>query len=499
MGVVRRLRIVPLVLVVLMASMTLDVPFGTAQALVPPPAAPGSKANAKVLEGNWQGTLKVSTFELRLAFHVTSAQDEAGAVTATFDSIDQGATGLPVDRIALAEDGTATFTLKKLASTYQGKLNPEGTQIDGTWTQGGITMPLVMKRTSQVEVRRRPQTPEKPYPYAEIPLQIENPAGKVTLAGTLTVPRGDGPFPAVVLISGSGAQDRDETILGHKPFLVLADALTRRGVAVLRVDDRGVGGSSGATMASTSEDFTGDVLAEVAALKARPEVNPRKIGLIGHSEGGLIAAMVASRSGDVAFIVLMAGPGLPGEQILRRQGELITRAMGADDREVQRQQDLQRRLLDIIKAEPDPKRVEERIRAALKESVTALTDDEKKQAGALTAAAKAQVQLAASPWLRFYLTYDPRPVLENVRCPVLALIGEKDLQVAPRENLDAIAGALRAGGNGQFQVRELPGLNHLFQTCRTGSVTEYGTIEETLAPVALKAIGDWVMEQTGKP
>jgi pimeloyl-ACP methyl ester carboxylesterase len=492
---------VSLVVMVLLVGMAPGVPFVAAQAIVPPAAAPGSRANMnmKVLEGNWQGSLKVSAFELRLAFHVIPSQAEPGTVTATFDSIDQGATGLPVDRVALAEDGTATFTLKQLASTYQGKLNPEGTQIDGTWTQGGVKMPLVMKRTNQVEVRRRPQTPEKPYPYAEIPLQIENTVGKVTLAGTLTVPKGAGPFPAVVLISGSGAQDRDETILGHKPFLVLADHLSRRGVAVLRVDDRGVGGSSGQTMSSTSEDFTGDVLAEVAALKARPEVDPRKIGLIGHSEGGLIAPIVASRSSDVAFIVLMAGPGLPGEQILRRQGELIARAMGADDQAVQRQQDLQRRLLDIIKAEPDPRRVEERIRAALKEVFAALTDDEKKLAGDVTAAAEAQIQLAASPWLRFYLTYDPRPALEKVRCPVLALEGEKDLQVAPRENLDAIAGALRAGGNIQFQVREFPGLNHLFQTCRTGTVTEYGTIEETLAPVALNAIGDWVVEQVGKP
>jgi len=357
----------------------------------------------------------------------------------------------------------------------------------------------VMKRTDKVEVQRRPQTPEKPYPYAEVPLQIENTAGKVTLAGTLTIPRGVGPFPGVVLISGSGPQDRDETILGHKPFLVLADDLTRRGIAVLRVDDRGVGGSSGKTMSSTSEDFTGDVLAEVDALKTRPEIDPRKIGLIGHSEGGLIAPMVASRSSDVAFIVLMAGPGLPGEQILRRQGELITRAMGGDDQALHRQQDLQRRMLDIVKAEPDPNRAAERLRAVFKESRAALTDDEKKQAGDTTAASEAQIQLAASPWLRFYITYDPRTALEKVRCAVLALNGEKDLQVAPRENLDAIAGALRAGGNTRFQVRELPSLNHLFQTCRTGSVTEYGTIEETLAPEVLKAIGDWVVEQVGKP
>jgi pimeloyl-ACP methyl ester carboxylesterase len=482
-------RIVPLLVILALA-----LPARADQ----PPATP---PRARTLEGNWQGSLKVTAFELRLAFHVTPSKEAPDTLTATFDSLDQGAKGLPVDSVALAEDGTARFTLKKLASSYEGKLSADGTQIDGEWTQRGAKMPLVMKRVDKVAEVRRPQTPVKPYPYTEIALQVENKAGDVTLAGTLTVPegKGDGPFPAAVLISGSGAQDRDETILGHKPFLVLADELTRRGIAVLRVDDRGVGGSSGKTMSSTSEDFTGDILAEVAALKARPEIDPARIGLIGHSEGGLIAPMVAARSSDVAFIVLLAGPGLPGEQLLIQQGQLIRKAEQVGDRGEQVAHDAQLRALEIIKSEPDAKVAAEKIRAIIKEALAKMSDEERKEAGDLTAAIEAQVQLGTSPWLRFFLTYDPRPALEKVRCPVLALNGEKDVQVAPRENLGAIAAALKAGGNARVQTQELPGLNHLFQTCQTGSLTEYSRIEETIAPSALKRIGDWVLEQVGKP
>jgi fermentation-respiration switch protein FrsA (DUF1100 family) len=241
-------------------------------------------------------------------------------------------------------------------------------------------------------------------------------------------------------------------------------------------------------MTSTSEDFTGDVLAEIAALKRRSDIDSKRIGLIGHSEGGLIAPLVASRSGDVAFIVLMAGTGLPGEEVMYQQGALLTKAMGGDDEALKRQRDTQRRVFDIIKAEPDPQAAAEKIRAALKD------------AGAKEGAAtESQVGLGASPWLRFFLAYDPRPALAKVRCPVLALNGEKDLQVAPRENLDAIAAALRSGGNTRFEVEVFPGLNHLFQTCKTGQVSEYGTIEETFAPAALNRIGDWVVQQSRKP
>jgi pimeloyl-ACP methyl ester carboxylesterase len=319
-----------------------------------------------------------------------------------------------------------------------------------------------------------------------------NDAAGITLSGTLTAPSGAGPFPAVILISGSGAQDRDETIFQHKPFLILADALTRQGIAVLRVDDRGVGGSTGSVSKSTTEDFAGDVLAGIALLKSRSEIDARKIGLIGHSEGGLIAPLVAARSDDVAFIVLMAGTGLPGEDILLMQGQLIAKVMGADQKGLEKQRNLQTSLFKVMKTQTDSQKVAAELRQAFKSS---LSEADLKKAGDIDKLIDAEVKKVESPWFRFFLTFDPRPTLAKVRCPVLALNGEKDLQVPPKENLAEIEKALKQAGNTHVTTRELPGLNHLFQTCKTGSVAEYGVIEETIAPSALKAIGEWVQEQ----
>jgi pimeloyl-ACP methyl ester carboxylesterase len=311
----------------------------------------------------------------------------------------------------------------------------------------------------------------------------------------LTLPVGNGPFPAVILISGSGAQDRDETLFQHKPFLVLADALTRRGVAVLRVDDRGVGGSSGSTSQSTSEDFAGDVVAGIAFLKARPDIDAHKIGLIGHSEGGLIAPLVAGRSPDVAFIVLMAGTGMPGADVMYQQGRLILKTLGADEKTIERQRSLQQRLFAIIATEKDHGRSIARLREEAKKIVSELPEADRKNARAVEAEVEAQIIGVDSPWFRFFLTFDPRTAFRQVHCPVLALNGEKDLQVAPKENLSEIEKALKEAGNMRVTIRELPGLNHLFQTCKTGAVAEYAIIEETIAPAALKVIGDWVVDR----
>jgi uncharacterized protein len=285
-------------------------------------------------------------------------------------------------------------------------------------------------------------------------------------------------------------------LLGHKPFLVLADHLSRRGIAVLRVDDRGVGGSTGSIKTSTSDDFAGDVLAGLDFLKGRTEVDGKKLGLIGHSEGGIIAPIAAVRSKDVAFIVLMAGTGLPGSQILEAQGQLILKAAGSSESEMKFERDAQRRLIDIIAQEKDEKVAESKLATALKEIRAAMSDSDRKalanNPGGLSEAA---VDAFNNAWFRYFLTYDPRPTLRRVRCPVLALNGEKDLQVPATENLAEIAKALKAGGNRNVKTVELPGLNHLFQPCKTGSPSEYGTIETTIAPEVLKTIGDWILEQ----
>ncbi len=342
------------------------------------------------------------------------------------------------------------------------------------------------------EARRRPQHPLKPYPYLEEAVTYENQKAGVKLAATLTLPRGAGPFPAVLLITGSGPQDRDETIVGHKPFLVLADHLTRRGVAVLRADDRGVAQSTGNFFAATSADFADDAEAGVAYLMRRKEIDPRRVGLLGHSEGGLIAPMLAVRTNQIAFIVLLAGQGLPGQEVMAQQGQKILKAQGATVRQLERQTALQSRLFALVKAAPEPEALDRQIRAVLEEEVAKFSEGDKKEAAKLKAEVGAQIPLLKSPWLRYFIAYDPRPTLRQVRCPVLALIGSKDLQVVPGPNLEAIEKALRDGGNQDFTAKELPNLNHLFQTCKTGGLSEYAKIEETIAPEALDLVAEWI-------
>lgn len=446
------------------------------------------------LAGSWEGKLEVGAVSLRVVFHIKQAGD--GSYSATLDSPDQGATGIPVGSVELA-DRTVTIDVPAVAGAYEGKASASFAEIDGTWKQGGVDMPLVLKRQEKPIEIRRPQNPTRPYPYDEEEVEYENKAGGVRLAGTLTLPRDKRPAPAVLLITGSGPQDRDESLMGHKPFLVLADHFTRNGIAVLRVDDRGVGKSTGDTMQSTSDDFVGDVLAGVEYLKTRKEIDPKKIGLCGHSEGGIVGPMAAARSRDVAFVVMMAGTGLPGEEILYLQGAELVRAAGGDDQALAAQRKTQEIIFGILKREKDPQQAEKALIEALRQELKQYPEEVLRQMGGnLDAVIAAQVKSANSPWFRSFLTLDPRVALAKVRCPVLAIIGEKDLQVPPKQNLPEIEKALKAGGNKDVTVKELPSLNHLFQTCTTGSLSEYGSIEETIAPAALELMTNWILERT---
>jgi fermentation-respiration switch protein FrsA (DUF1100 family) len=348
----------------------------------------------------------------------------------------------------------------------------------------------------------RPQEPKPPYPYDEQEVVYQNKKDGLQLAGTLTLPRSKGPFPAVLLITGSGRQDRNETVFDHKPLLVLADHLTRLGIAALRVDDRGVGKSTGRFSEATSEDFAADAFASVEYLKTRKEIAPRRIGLIGVSLGGLIAPLVAAGSTDIAFIVMMASPGLTGEHTLYRQLPLVARANGVSEELIARNSAVQERVFAIIKQEKDCVVAEKNIReevAILRELAARIKaearEEQKKTTYLIADGIEIQTKLAASPWFRFFLMYDPRPTLMKVRCPVLAIIGEKDLQVPAEENLGAIRLALEAGGNKDHTVLALPNLNHLFQTCRTGAISEYAQIEETMAPAALDTISKWILRR----
>ncbi len=347
---------------------------------------------------------------------------------------------------------------------------------------------LSFRRSNEPLELRRPQNPAKPYPYREEEVSFSS-NGQIVLAGTLTVPSGTGKFPAAILLSGSGPRDRDESLAGHQPFLVLADALTRAGIAVLRYDKRGFGKSTGDYASATAEDFASDAESAIAYLKTRPEIDGGKIGLVGHSEGGILAPMVAMKSRDVAFIVLLAGPALKGEDTLLLQSRLLATAAGMSDEHVEASLAFNRQAYALVREEKDPAALEKRIKELVEASGLS---------GAMPPAAlEQQIRMMNSPWFRFFLDYDPVPALEKTTCPVLALDGEKDLQVPPKENLPLIEKALKAAGNKDFTVKEMPGLNHLFQHSPTGSPTEYGEIEETMSPEVLSMVSEWIQKHTG--
>jgi len=443
------------------------------------------------IEGIWEGELKVPGTVLRIVFNISKNPD--ATLTATMDSPDQGVGDIPVEEV-IFKDNTLRLELKSMGAVFEGKVSEDFLVIEGEWKQSGGVFSLTVNRVDKAVEILRPQVPKKPYPYIEKEVAYTNLKAGVKLVGTLTLPSDKGVFPAVLLITGSGPHDRNETIYNHRPFLVLADYLTRQGIAVLRVDDRGVGESTGDFSRATSEDFAFDVLAGVEYLKTFKEIDPKKIGLIGHSEGGLIAPMVAVKSPDVAFIVLMAGPGLTGDEILYLQGALISRAMGATEENIIKKRQFNEKIFSILKEEEDNKIAEERLRQMFFEDWEKMSDEEKGQIGDPEAFLKAQLQSIMAPWLKFFLTYDPRPTLSKVKCPVLAINGEKDLQVSPKENLSSIEEALKAGGNQNYTIKELPSLNHLFQTAQTGAPSEYVKIEETISPVVLEIISDWILE-----
>ena len=446
-------------------------------------AKPAPKsAKPSDIDGDWLGTIDTGVGKLRLVLHITNTED---GLTATMDSLDQGANGLPINSIT--RTGTELkFEMKAIGGNYDGTIATDLGAISGTWAQMGKTFPLVLKpvkNKSELELKR-PQNPVKPYPYREEEVSYSNPAAKVQLAATLTIPPGKGPFPAVLLMVGSGPHDRDESLAGHKPFLVLADYLTRKGIVVLRADKRGVGKSTGDYSKAVMADFASDAGAGVAYLKTRAEVNPKKIGLVGHSEGGIEAPMAAVGNPDVAFVVMMAGPGVPGDEILEQQVVLIGRAAGKSQDEVEKDAAIQKEVLAAVKKDADDATLEKDLRAVMTGKVP-------------EAMMGMQIKMVSSPWFRDFVLYDPRPMLSKVTCPLLDINGEKDLQVPPAQNLPAIRKALAAGGNKNFEVDELPGLNHLFQTAKTGGVGEYGEIEETMSPVALEKVASWILKVAG--
>ncbi len=443
----------------------------------------------------WQGNL--TDMPTKLTVNLKIFKEKDGTLNALLDSPDQGVYDLKTADFVMNDD-SMKFNVPAVTGSYSGKVVKDSSLIEGIWKQGAFESELNLHQVDKIEKLKRPQRPEKPYPYNDEDVSFENKEAGITLAGSFTFPKTGGPFPAVVLITGSGAQDRDETIFNHKPFLVISDYLTRNGIAVLRFDDRGVGKSKGNFAAATTVDFAQDAISAVEYLKTRKEVNPKEIGIIGHSEGGIIAPMAASNSSDVAFIVLLAGPGLPGKDILLMQQELIYKAEGMDEKTIEENHKLNEKLYNVIDNEPDSAKAVKKLEAAFDEYVNSLPEEERNKPQYTEEGRDQVIKTLINPWFRFFLKYDPRPVLESITIPVLALDGSNDLQVPPKEDLAEISKALKAAGNKNFEVKELPGLNHLFQDSKTGSPSEYGKIEETFSPDALKIIGDWILEVTKK-
>ncbi len=469
--------------VLLMGGLSVEGPL-----LGPEPARATSPeaADSSTFVGDWAGTLTVGATDLRVVFRLRT--DAAGRLTGTMDSPDQGATDIPIGRI-LADADTLRLAVPSIAGRFAGVLRDSAQALDGQWVQGGQRLSLRLERTESAPTVRRPQEPTLPLPYASETVTFRNEQADIALEGTLTRPQTDSPVPGVVLVAGSGPSDRDATIMGHKPFLVLADALTRRGMAVLRFDERGTGESGGTQQGATSVDLAGDVSAAVEALAKREGVSSSQIGIIGHSEGGLIAPMVATQSEDVAFLVLLAAPGLPGDAILADQLDRRIRRQGANRRTRALQSGTQERIFEVLKQDADSVEIASKLRKIMVQTKGINGD----------AMIEREIRRLMDPWLRFFITYDPRPTLREVDVPVLALAGAKDQQVAADTNQAAIAEALNVAKKSSATVRTLDGLNHLFQTADTGAPSEYGRIEETFDPKAIDAISSWIDEQIGLP
>jgi len=443
--------------------------------------------------GSWNGLLKVQGQQIRLVINIQQVEN---GYKATMDSPDQGAKGIPVDQVTFVND-TLKFEVKMIGVTYTGLLGNDQI-IKGTFTQMGMSLPLDL---STVEVKKekvvRPQEPKAPFPYHSEEVKFINKVDGDTLAGTLTLPDKKGRFPVVVLITGSGPQNRDEELMGHKPFLVIADFLTRNGIAVLRYDDRGTAQSTGDFQKATSTDLANDAEAAVNFLLARKDINIKKIGLAGHSEGGMIAPMVAARNPKVAFIVLLAGPGLRGKELLELQTVAIAKASGMSDTELAKVLKINSGAYGLVLQSNDTAKLKTDLNDYL---LTTLKDDptlgENATQEQLDMKAKAYTVQLSSPWMQYFIKYDPYPTLKKVKCPTLALNGSKDLQVLPAENLAVIRKAFGESGNKRLIAIELLELNHLFQECTTGSPSEYAVIEQTVSPIALNEMLKFINQQT---
>ncbi len=449
-------------------------------------------ANAqRNIEGDWQGRLAVGTTSLRLVFHI---KNEGGNYSATMDSPDQGAKSIPFNSVQVKGD-SLLMELKAIGGRLSGRLTSD-TTFSGQWFQG-TSFPLDLKKVSAGETvteLKRPQTPKPPFPYKSEDVVYFNKSKSIQYGATITSPGGSGPFPAIIFITGSGQQNRDEELFGHKPFAVLADYLTSKGYVVMRVDDRGVGQTTGDVKNATSKDFASDVMVGLDYLKGLPQVAKTKLGLLGHSEGGMIAQIVSAQRSDVAFVVSLAGPGQRIDELMLDQAKAVMQSAGTSKKIIDDYNSLQKRLVPaIITATSDStaKTVAKKIIADWKQKMPGdsvlplmqITDEKD---------VEDMTDLFRTPWYSYFLKYNPAPYIQKMKGKVLVLNGEKDIQVAAGPNLVGWKTSLAKSGVKTYDVTELKGLNHLFQHCTKCTVAEYGELEETMAPEALEAISTWL-------
>ncbi|MEZ5471375.1 MAG: alpha/beta fold hydrolase [Marinicella sp.] len=439
--------------------------------------------------GQWGGTVEIPGNPLSLVLHV---DEQEGQIVSSADSPDQGATGLKVDQISL-ERGVVTFTMQALDVEFTGHLSKDLQRIEGDFKQQGMVFKLNLTKGAQPkQVYQRPQEPKPPFAYAIEEVVIDNTEAGIQLAGTLTRPKDPTSIKATaVMITGSGPQDRDETVAQHKPFWVIADHLTKNGYAVLRMDDRGVGQSTGDFKAATSQDFATDINAAVDFLQQRADIPQGSIGLIGHSEGGMIAPMVATQRDDLAFLILLAAPGTDITELLAEQKYLIARTAATDNEALLKNKEQDLKLHQKMAEWSEDKDYTGKLTAYLKQ----LHTDETTTEAAVNSQVESELKFYDNPWFRYFIAFKPKVFLSQVNTPVLALNGAKDLQVPAAANLSAIDSTLKLANNKDVTIKSLPGLNHLFQLTESGSPAEYVQLTETFSPVALDAMTDWLNQR----
>ncbi|NNE28886.1 MAG: alpha/beta fold hydrolase [Saprospiraceae bacterium] len=441
--------------------------------------------------GQWKGDIQVPGGKLGVIVFLETGPE---GLSCKMDVPMQRAKGIVAEKTSFSEN-SLDIQFGSLAANYTGALQKSGI-IKGTWTQNGMSFPLDLERFTGETTLERPQHPKPPYPYQieEIKVQVGEPETH-SIAGTLTIPEGEGPFPTAVMVSGSGPQDRDETLLGHKPFWVIADYLSRNGIAVFRYDDRSVGESTGDFASATTLDFKEDAIAVLREIAKHEKTDQSQIGIIGHSEGGLISALAASRHNEVKFIVMLAGPGVTGHEILKRQIRDISLAEGIDKKTLKKASNLNAEVIDLARAEGDMDEQKQKAKEKFRHHYeTVLTDEERAEAGDFDLLFQTRIQPLFTPWMKTFLNLDPRKYIERISCPVLALIGGKDTQVSPQVNIPALTAALDAAPTTEWTVRELPDLNHLFQKSRTGAPSEYGEKIETFNQEVLVLIRNWIKD-----